>query len=115
MRRGSPAAWAPASPGAATGAAAQDGGSADRGAADGFGGAAVGGVAETSEGRYGSGSAEPLENGASPGAAYTIKGDEAARTFHTRESPDFAVTAADVWFADVEAARAAGFAAWDDK
>lgn len=99
----------------ATGAPGQQGGYADRGAEDGFGGAAIGGTAEASEGRYGAGSAEPLEDGASPGAAYTIKGDETAKTFHTRESPDYAVTTAGVWFSDVEAARAAGFAAWDDK
>lgn len=99
----------------ATGAPGQQGGYADRGAEDGFGGAAIGGTPEASEGRYGTGSAEPLADGASPGAAYTIKGAEATKTFHTRESPDYAVTTADVWFADVEAARAAGFAAWDDK
>lgn len=99
----------------ATGAPGQQGGYADRGAEDGFGGAAIGGTAEASEGRYGTGSAEPLADGGAPGAAYTIKGDEKAKTFHTRESPDYAVTTANVWFADVEAARAAGFAAWDDK
>jgi hypothetical protein len=99
----------------ATGAPGQRGGYADRGADDGFGGAAIGGTAEASEGRYGTGSAEPLADGASPGAAYTIKGDEKGKTFHTRESPDYAVTTADVWFSDVEAARSAGFAAWDDK
>lgn len=139
MRRSSAAPWAPAHSGGttpqkpsaadskaptsgyekpdlqATGAPGDRGGYADRGAEDGFGGAAIGGTAEASEGRYGTGSAEPLEDGASPGAAYTIKGDETTKTFHTRESPDYAVTTAGVWFADVEAARAAGFAAWDDK
>lgn len=99
----------------ATGAPGQVGGYADRGAEDGFGGAAIGGTAETSEGPYGTGSAQPLEDGASPGAAYTIKGDETTKTFHTRESPDYAVTTAGVWFADAAAARAAGFVPWDDK
>ncbi|MDO7866993.1 sunset domain-containing protein [Nocardioides jiangxiensis] len=100
---------------AATGAAGSAGGAADRGADDGFGGAAVGGTAQTSEGPYGAGSAAPLEDGTSPGAAYTIKGDSTAKVFHTRDSSAYDETRADVWFADADAARAAGFEAWTDE
>lgn len=131
MRRGAAPNWAPAHSGATdartptsgyaqpdratTGAAGSAGGYADRGADDGFGGAAIGGTAEVSEGPFGAGSAEPLADGGAPGAAYTIKGDEVGKVFHTRQSPDYATTTAGVWFSDVETARAAGFAAWDDK
>ncbi len=101
---------------APTAAAGSDrGGAADRGAADGFGGAAVGGTAQASEGPFGAGSAAPLEDGSAPGAAYTIKGDSHSKVFHTRDSSAYDATRADVWFVDVDAARAAGFEAWTDE
>lgn len=100
---------------ASTGASGSSGGYADRGADDGFGGAAIGGTAEVSEGPFGVGSADPLQDGSAPGAAYTIKGDLGAKTFHTRESPDYDVAPAGVWFSDAATARAAGFTAWNEK
>lgn len=129
MRRGAAPGWAPthsteaatstsgyAQPDrAATGAPGSDGGYADRGADDGFGGAAIGGTAEVSEGPFGAGSADPMQDGSAPGAAYTIKGDLGAKTFYTRESPDYEAAPAGVWFSDVATAREAGFTAWDDK
>jgi hypothetical protein len=33
--------------------------------------------------------------------------------FHTRDSPSYEKTRAEVWFQDEESARAAGFAHWD--
>lgn len=129
MRRGAAPGWAPthsnepaprasgyARPDqATTGAPGSHGGYADRGADDGFGGAAIGGTTEVSEGPFGAGSADPLQDGSAPGAAYTIKGDLGAKTFYTRESPDYDTAPAGVWFSDAATARAAGFTAWDDK
>lgn len=86
----------------------------ETGAGEGFGGAAVGGTAEVSEGRYGPGSAEPLADGSSPGAAYTIKGNVESMRFHGPESPYYNRTTAEVWFADADAARTAGFTPWNE-
>lgn len=66
-------------------------------------------------GPFGPGSAEPLEDGSSPGAAYRIKGNTGSMLFHGPDSPYYERTGAEAWFATEEAARAAGFASWRDR
>lgn len=59
-------------------------------------------------GPYGPGSAEPLEGGVPP-EGFSVKGDTRSMSYTTPDSPDFGQTSADVWFATVEDAAAAGF------
>lgn len=66
-------------------------------------------------GPFGPGSAEPQEDGSSPGAAYTIKGNTGSMLFHAPDSPYYERTKAEAWFATEDAARAAGFASWRDR
>lgn len=66
-------------------------------------------------GPFGPGSAEPLEDGSSPGAAWTIKGNTGSMLFHAPDSPYYERTKAEAWFATEDAARAAGFASWRDR
>jgi hypothetical protein len=73
------------------------------------------GLASIPDGAYGKGSADPLDGGASPGDAYTIKGNADSMLFHTSESPYYGRTKAEVWFSTEDAARKAGFTAWNDK
>lgn len=61
---------------------------------------------------YGDGSALPLAGGAAPGSAYTIKGNASSKLFHTKESPYYDRTTAEVWFTNEVAAEAAGFRHW---
>ncbi|KQY64553.1 sunset domain-containing protein [Nocardioides sp. Root140] len=78
------------------------------------GDAAPAAFASIPEGAHGPGSADPLDGGASPGGAFSIKGNADSMKFHTEESPYFGRTVAEVWFDSEDAARAAGFARWND-
>lgn len=62
-------------------------------------------------GRYAD-SAEPAADGSGP-EGWEVKGNEDSMLFHTPESPWYKRTRAEVWFVDVETARAAGFEHWD--
>jgi hypothetical protein len=72
-------------------------------------------LAAVPEGAFGKGSADPLADGASPGDAFTVKGNADSMKFHTSESPYFGRTKAEVWFDSEESARGAGFHRWDEK
>jgi large subunit ribosomal protein L17 len=61
-----------------------------------------------SEAPYGEGSHAPLEDGTQP-EGFPIKGNDESKYYHTDESPYYEQTKAEVWFASVEAAEAAGF------
>ena len=50
-----------------------------------------------------------LADGSSPDPAYTVKGKIATKVFHAPGGAYYSRTRADVWFADADAARAAGF------
>ncbi len=63
-------------------------------------------------GKYGPGSADPGPRGKGP-EGWEVKGNEDSMLFHTPESPWYKRTRAEVWFVDVETARAAGFEHWD--
>ena len=58
-------------------------------------------------------SAAPLEDGSAP-EGFRVKGNADTMLFHTEESPYYGRTRAEVWFSSEEAARAAGFARWDE-
>jgi hypothetical protein len=47
--------------------------------------------------------------GENPPEGYTIKGNNRSMKYHTTESGGYERTIADVWFADEDAAKAAGF------
>lgn len=47
--------------------------------------------------------------GDNPPADYTIKGNANSRKYHTKSSPAYSTTKAEVWFNSVEAAEAAGY------
>ena len=66
------------------------------------------------QGPFGSGSAEPAEDGSGP-VGWSIKGNAGSMLFHTPESPSYEAARAEVWFETEEAAKAAGFAHWDRK
>ncbi|WP_298748341.1 hypothetical protein [uncultured Serinicoccus sp.] len=70
------------------------------------------GAAVFAESIYGSGSAEPLEDGTGP-AGWSVKGNTGSMLFHTPDSPSYEGVRAEVWFESEDAARAAGFAHWD--
>ena len=61
---------------------------------------------------YGSGSIRVSSRTAAP-SGYTIKGDKDTMRYFTADSPDYQAIEAEVWFADEESARKAGFTRWD--
>ena len=61
---------------------------------------------------YGAGSIRVSKRSAAP-AGYTIKGDKDTGRYFAPDSPDYAAIEAEVWFADEESARKAGFLRWD--
>ena len=63
---------------------------------------------------YGPGSALPDEDGRGPWG-WQVKGTVGSMLFHTPDSPSYSSSRAEVWFADEQTARAAGFAHWDRK
>jgi large subunit ribosomal protein L22 len=75
-------------------------------------GAAEAETAETLvvDGPYGPGSAAPLEDGSAP-EGFEIKGNEDSMLYHVPGSRYYGQTVAEVWFATVEDAERAGFAA----
>ncbi len=80
-----------------------------RGAGD---GAATLAAPAYAPGKFGAGSVDPLEDGSMP-TGYPVKGNEGSMLFHAPESPWYARTRAEVWFADEATAAAAGFKHWD--
>jgi hypothetical protein len=60
---------------------------------------------------FGPGSAPALDDGASPGPDYVVKGKTATRVFYAPGSAYYARTRADVWFRTADDASAAGFTA----
>jgi small subunit ribosomal protein S2 len=64
--------------------------------------------APPAEAPYGEGSHAVLESGEQP-EGYSIKGNADSMRYHTEESPFYARTKAEVWFATAQAAEAAGF------
>jgi len=58
---------------------------------------------------FGPGSAPALDDGASPGPDYVVKGKTATRVFYAPGSAYYARTRADVWFRTADDASAAGF------
>ncbi|USQ79689.1 hypothetical protein NF556_19205 [Ornithinimicrobium faecis] len=97
-----------AAPEASPGATADTG---DYGYDEARAGAAAGSYAQ---GPFGTGSAEPGEDGSGP-TGWSIKGNAGSMLFHTPESPSYEAARAEVWFETEEAAKAAGFAHWDRK
>ena len=63
-------------------------------------------------GPFGKGSAKAGADGSGP-AGWTIKGNADSMLYHTTESQWYGQTIAEVWFADEESARVAGFLRWD--
>ena len=61
-------------------------------------------------GSHGAGSAEPLEDGSGP-EGFDIKGDSETMLYHVPDSRYYEATKAEVYFATVEDAERAGFAA----
>ncbi|WP_436492478.1 sunset domain-containing protein [Actinokineospora sp. HUAS TT18] len=58
------------------------------------------------------GSAKPLAGGKAPTDAFTVKGNEDSKLYHTEESPYYSRTVAEVWFKTPADAEAAGFSPW---
>ena len=69
-------------------------------------------VDDVPAGPYGRGSAKADVDGSGP-AGWTIKGNADSMLYHTTDSQWYGQTIAEVWFADEESARAAGFLRWD--
>lgn len=69
-------------------------------------------IEDVPAGPYGLGSAQANADGTGP-AGWTIKGNADSMLYHATESPWYAQTIAEVWFADEESARKAGFLRWD--
>jgi hypothetical protein len=65
-------------------------------------------------GRFGAGSVDPLSDGSMP-VGHEIKGNADSMLYHAPESPWYARTEAEVWFADEATAQSAGFARWDSR
>jgi hypothetical protein len=61
---------------------------------------------------YGAGSIRVSARAQAP-TGYTIKGDKDTGRYFTLDSPEYAVTEAEVWFADEGSAAKAGFLHWD--
>lgn len=57
---------------------------------------------------YGKGSLRVAKGSVAP-AGYTIKGNEDSMLYHTKESPSYEQTIAEIWFIDEASAEAAGF------
>ncbi len=64
--------------------------------------------ASTEDAPYGAGSHAPLDDGSQPGG-FPIKGNADSMLYHIPGSPYYEQTVAEVWFADAQAAEAAGF------
>jgi hypothetical protein len=60
-------------------------------------------------------SARPLPDGSAPTAEFTIKGNAGSMLFHTKESPYYGRTKAEVWFRNPADAEAAGFTGWNKR
>jgi hypothetical protein len=60
-------------------------------------------------------SAKPLADGSAPSAEFTIKGNAGSMLFHTKESPYYGRTKAEVWFKSPADAEAAGFTGWNKR
>jgi large subunit ribosomal protein L17 len=58
---------------------------------------------------FGEGSHAPLDDPATAPDGYPVKGNADSMKYHTPESPYYDRTVAEVWFADPDAAEAAGF------
>ncbi len=69
-------------------------------------------IDDVAAGPYGKGSATANADGSGP-AGWTIKGNADSMLYHTTESRWYGQTIAEVWFADEESARKAGFLRWD--
>lgn len=65
--------------------------------------------------QFGEGAASPRADGSAPSERHTIKGNADTMLFHTSDSPHYDRTEAEVWFADEESAKAAGFQHWDHR
>ena len=76
------------------------------------GSAGIAKFADVPAGPYGKGSAKAGADGSGP-AGWTIKGNADSMLYHPVDSPAYEVTIAEVWFADEETAKAAGFDPWD--
>jgi large subunit ribosomal protein L17 len=64
--------------------------------------------ASTEDQPYGEGSHAPLEDGSQPDG-FPVKGNASSMLYHVPGSSHYEQTNAEVWFADAEAAEAAGF------
>ena len=58
-------------------------------------------------------SAAARPDGSAPAERFTVKGNADSMLFHTRTSPYYTRTKAEVWFASTEDAEQAGFTAWN--
>jgi hypothetical protein len=56
-----------------------------------------------------------LTDGSAPSPEHTIKANTGSMLFHTKESPYYTRTRADVWFKTPAEAEAAGFTAWNKR
>ena len=61
------------------------------------------------EAEYGAGSAEPNEDGSSPDAAFTVKGNKDSMKYHESDGQWYDQTVAEVWFKTAKDAEKAGF------
>jgi hypothetical protein len=57
---------------------------------------------------YGEGSAAPAADGGVP-EGFTVKGNASSMTYYDEDSPSYQDAVAEVWFASVAHAEAAGF------
>jgi large subunit ribosomal protein L17 len=87
---------------------AQTAGAADESQAEGDETAEVEESSSTDDAPYGDGSHAPLEDGSQPDG-FPIKGNASSMLYHVPDSSHYERTNAEVWFADTDAAEAAGF------